>query len=165
MCPIAILCVCVCVCVCVRACAICCLNRARTHAHTQEEQRPRNQKHPNTFSVSLVCLIIKSLSVDLQTLLNFLKACKGCYEMLDSLEFPWKVAVEQEFRDCYRDLDITSWIQRSSRASAMRVSALHPLNHACNLASGISVRCVNCVHRGSGMHVCVPNKTCNIQLA
>ena len=97
--------------------------------------------HPNTFSVSLACLIIKSLSVDLQTLLNFLKTCKGCYEMLESLKFPWKVAVEQEFRGCYRDLDITSWIQtRDCIHHALCktfVSALHrPSNKA---AQGITL--------------------------
>ena len=143
---------------------------ARAHARThQEEQHPGNQMHANTFSVSLTCLIINSLSVDLQTLLNFAKTCKGCYEMLDSLKFPWKVAVEQEFRDCYRDLDITSWIQMSTPPRAVYVSALHPPHHADlrdaykqYAGPGISKWCVNCVHKGSGMHVCVPNKTCNI---
>ena len=105
------------------------------------------RQFPNIFALSLIRLIVASSILDLQTLLNFAKTCKGCSEMLESLERAWKVAVEHKF--CrYHDLDIRSWIQtlvisvpvnprknkkRKKRHQERRqiiVSALHPLPRA-----------------------------------
>ena len=96
--------------------------------------------HRNTFALSLTQFVIKSLALDLQTLLNFVQTCRGCSRMLDSLELPWQVAVKQEFW-YYPDLDITSWIQtRDCIHHALCktfVSALHrPSNKA---AQGITL--------------------------
>ena len=84
-------------------------------------------KHPNVFSLSLMRLVVKSLTLDLQTLLHFFQTCKGCFKMLDSVKLPWQVAVEQEFMD-YPNLDIKSWNQTLTSSSDSRVvSALHPV--------------------------------------
>ena len=69
--------------------------------------------HKNIFSLSLSRLVITSLNLDLKTLLHFVKTCKGCYEILESVELPWQLAVEQEFRPD-RHLDIGTWFQTLS---------------------------------------------------
>ena len=76
------------------------------------------QQHPNSFSMSLILLVIQSLTLDMQTLLHIMQTCHGCSEM-QSVNLPWQVAVEHQFRRYYISLDIQSWIQR------LRVSDVH----------------------------------------
>ena len=105
--------------------------------------------HRNTFALSLIQFVIKSLALDLQTLLNFAQACRGGSRMLDSLELPWQVAVKQEFW-YYPDLDITTWIQTRDRThhavSKTFVSALHlPSNEAAQGKTLPSDPCDGCL--------------------
>ena len=69
-----------------------------------------DKQHPNSFSMSLILLVIQSLTLDMLTLLNIMQTCHGCSEM-KSVNLPWQVAVEHEFRRYYIRLDIRSWIQ------------------------------------------------------
>ena len=90
---------------------------------------PLNQ--PNTRALSLINLVIRSLALDLQTLLHLVETCKGISEILDSVHLPWQVAVKTEFWR-YPDLDISSWVQTLHfplKHCADLVSALHPLPH------------------------------------
>ena len=84
-----------------------------------------SENNANTFALSLMRLVLKSLNPDLRTLLNCAQTCQGCSEMLETpqLQVSWEVAVKQEFRQ-YRNLDMRSWLQLSPGL----VSALHPLH-------------------------------------
>ena len=106
------------------------LPEGKSHGYSQYDVAEETD-HRNTFALSLTQFVIKSLALDLQTLLNFVQTCRGCSRMLDSLELPWQVAVKQEFW-YYPDLDITTWIQtRDHAVSKTFVSALHlPSNEA-----------------------------------
>ena len=102
------------------------LKLPNSQANEYEQVNPANTK-----TVSLIHLVIKSLTLHLQTLLCLVQTCKGCSNILGPMELPWQVAVEQEFW-VFPNLDISSWLQtlrfnERTESSDVIVSALHPL--------------------------------------
>ena len=91
------------------------------------------QCNPNILATSLARFVVTSLALDLQTLLDIIKTCKACSPMLESVELPWQVAVQQAYSN-YLDVDPRSWMQKlyvmttpDLKIITRVVSVLHPV--------------------------------------